>query len=151
MEPNSYETYMRLALREAKAAFKSGEVPVGCVIVDESGHVVAKGRNRNAAKKNALHHAEIIAINRASARIGDFRLTGLTLFVTIEPCPMCAGAIIMSRISRVVYGAKNPKAGCAGSILDVLGETRFNHRAEVTGGVLADECGSLMTDYFRNR
>ena len=143
------EFYMNMALDLAKEAFLAGETPVGCVITGPDGEILGQGRNEAAAKKNTLYHAEIIAINEASGKIGDFRLNDCTMYVTIEPCPMCAGAIVMSRIGTLVYGAKNPKAGCAGSVLNILDNAGFNHRVKVSGGVLAQECGSLMTEFFR--
>ena len=148
IEPN-YEYYMRQALFEARAAFADEEVPVGCVIVDAVGNVIGRGRNCVARKRNSLYHAEVIAIHEACEKIGDWRLSEATMFVTIEPCPMCAGSIVMARVGTVVYGAPNKKAGCAGSILNVLNEPRFNHRVNVVGGVLAQECGELMTEFFR--
>ncbi|MDR1703218.1 MAG: nucleoside deaminase [Clostridiales bacterium] len=142
------EYFMRLALEEARAAFWDNEVPVGCVIVRE-GAIIGRGRNRCARLKNSLRHAEMLAIDEACAAVGDWRLSDCSLFVTVEPCPMCAGAIIMTRVGTVYYGARNPKAGCAGSILNVLEEPRFNHRAAVIGGVLEAECGALMTEFFK--
>lgn len=139
---------MRLALAEA---VKSGDdVPVGAVIIDEAGDVVARGRNSREADGDPTAHAEIVAI-RAAAVTRGWRLHGLTLVVTLEPCTMCAGAITLSRLDRVVYGAQDPKAGAAGSLWDVLRDTRLNHRPEVIGGVLAAECGKLLRDFFAAR
>ena len=143
------EYYMNLALEQAKLAYAEGEVPVGCVIVGAGGELIGTGRNRVAREGNALRHAEIIAIDEACAKVGDWRLSEAVLFVTVEPCPMCAGAIIMSRINSVVYGAENRKAGCAGSIFNILDEPRFNHRVNIVRGVRAEECGALMTAFFR--
>ncbi len=143
-----------MALKEAERAFNNGEVPVGCVIVRDApvhtgaAEVVARAANERTARKNSLYHAEIIAINEACEKIGDWRLEDCRLYVTVEPCPMCAGAIIQARIPTVIYGAKNPKAGCAGSILDILNEPRFNHRARVIPGVLESECAELMSRFF---
>ena len=143
------EYFMRIALEEAKAAFEATETPIGCIIINKKHEIISRGRNMVAAKRNSLYHAEIIAINEACIKVGDWRLNDHMLFVTIEPCAMCAGAILMSRIGTVVYGAKNPKAGCAGSICNLLQDSRFNHRVNLVSGVLADECGSLMTQFFR--
>ena len=139
--------YMSKALAEARRAFDLGEVPIGCVIVHD-GQVIGRAANERAARKNVLYHAEIMAINQACEAIGDWRLEDCRLYVTLEPCPMCAGAIVQARIPVVVYGAKSPKAGCAGSILDILNEPRFNHRVEVIQGVCEDECAALMSDFF---
>ena len=144
------EHYMNLALEEARTAFRENETPIGCIIVNPGGEIIGRGHNMVAARRNSLYHAEIIAINQACQTIGDWRLDQAALFVTIEPCPMCAGAIVMSRIGTVVYGAKNPKGGCGGSIFNILQEPRFNHRVNLHDGVLAQECGALMTDFFRN-
>lgn len=140
--------FMRLALDEAARAFENGEVPVGCVITHR-GEVIARAANERAAKKNALCHAELTAINQACLTLNDWRLEECRLYVTIEPCPMCAGAILQARIPAVIYGAANPKAGCAGSIYNLLNEPRFNHCAEVTAGVMQDECAALMSRFFK--
>ena len=159
----SFEPAMRLALAEAAgpgpagAADSSGaadgpaDVPVGAVILDEAGAVVARARNRREADRDPTAHAEIVAIRRAAQVLGRWQLTGLTLAVTLEPCTMCAGAVTAARLARVVYGAADPKAGAAGSLWDVLRDTRLNHRPEVIGGVLADECGALLRDFFATR
>jgi len=139
--------FMREALAEAQHAYDKNEVPIGCVIVRDS-TIIARGHNERNTNKNALHHAEIAAIDAACGVVGDWRLEDCTLYVTIEPCPMCAGAIIQARIPRVVFGARNAKAGCAGSILDILNEPRFNHQVQVTEGVLGEECGGLMSKFF---
>lgn len=141
------ERYMQAALEEARKAFEANEVPIGCVIVHND-IIIARAANERNTVKNALAHAEIIAIHQACLHMGDWRLEDCTLYVTIEPCPMCAGAIIQARIPRVVYGAKNAKAGCAGSILDILNEPRFNHQTQVQDGVLENDCASLMSTFF---
>lgn len=146
---NQDEKYMREALKQAKKAIMLGEVPIGCVIVYED-KVIARGYNRRNTDKNTLAHAEITAINRASKKIGDWRLEGCTLYVTLEPCQMCAGAIIQSRITRVVMGAMNPKAGCGGSILNILEMEEFNHQADVKRGVLEEECSQILQDFFKD-
>ena len=142
------ETYMRLAIKQARKAAAIGEVPIGCVIV-WGDKVIARGYNRRTADKNVLSHAEIIAIRKACKKAGDWRLEDCTLYVTLEPCPMCAGAIVQARIPRVVIGCSNAKAGCAGSVLNLLCEEGFNHQAETEIGVLEEECSSLMKDFFK--
>lgn len=145
---NPDEKYMRAALLEAKKAYALWEVPIGCVIVRE-GRIIARGYNRRNTDKNALSHAEISAIRKASKKTGDWRLEDCTLYVTLEPCQMCAGAIVQARMKRVVMGAMNPKAGCGGSILNLLQMKEFNHQTEVTRGVLGEECGEMLTAFFR--
>ena len=142
------ERFMRQAITQAKKAEKLMEVPIGCVIVYE-GKVVARGYNRRNTDKNTLSHAELNAIRKASKKLGDWRLEGCTLYVTLEPCQMCAGAIVQARIPKVVIGAMNPKAGCAGSILDLLQEKRFNHQVDKVIGVLQEQCSQMMQDFFR--
>lgn len=142
------ERYMKEAIKQAKKAWKLGEVPIGCVIVSE-GNIVARGYNRRTIDKNTLAHAELRAIRRAGKRMGDWRLDGCTMYVTLEPCQMCAGAIVQARIKRVVIGCMNPKAGCAGSILNLLQVEQFNHQAEITKGVLEEECSRMMKEFFR--
>jgi len=139
---------MKEALKEAKLAFYAYETPIGCVIVKD-GDIIGRGRNMRNTMGNALYHAEIIAIDEACKKNGDWRLEGCTLYVTLEPCPMCAGAILQARIPRVVFGAQNIKHGCAGSIVNLLEEPRFNHQVEVVGGVMQAECSVLMTDFFK--
>ncbi len=139
--------FMRQAITQAKRAARLGEVPIGCVIVHD-GKVIGRGFNRRNTDKNPLSHAEIIAIRQASRAMGDWRLEKCTLYVTLEPCQMCAGAIIQARIPRVVMGAMNPKAGCAGSILNLLEMKQFNHRAKVERGVCEDECSRILEDFF---
>jgi tRNA(adenine34) deaminase len=142
--------WMRLALDEAEAAGEAGEAPVGAVVVG-SGEVIARAANTMTASKDATAHAELLAIQSASAVLGDARLTGCTLYVTLEPCAMCAGAIVLARLDRVVFGAWDPKAGMAGSLGDVLRHPRLNHRPEVQGGVLEQECGALLSKFFKEK
>ena len=142
------EKYMKEAIKEAKKAYKLGEVPIGCVIVYE-GRIIGRGYNRRNTDKTTLAHAEIAAIKKASRIVGDWRLEGCTLYVTLEPCQMCAGAIIQARMDRVVMGCMNPKAGCGGSLLNILENESFNHQAEVTRGVLEEECSELLTVFFK--
>lgn len=143
------EKYMKMALKQAQKAMELGEVPIGCVIVYE-GKVIGRGYNRRNTDKNTLSHAEITAINKASKKIGDWRLEGCTLYVTLEPCQMCSGAIVQARVDRVVMGTMNPKAGCAGSILNILQMEEFNHQVEITTGVLAEECTQILTTFFKD-
>lgn len=145
----NYEEYMNLALEQAKIAYKNGDVPIGCVIVYND-KVIGKGCNMRVKNGNSLHHAEIIAIDQACKYMKDWRLEDCTLFVTVEPCPMCAGAIVQSRIPAVVFGTRNNKAGCAGSVMNILQNDDFNHRVEVTEGVLQEECSNIMKDFFRD-
>ena len=142
------EKYMREAIRQARKAYKLDETPIGCVIVHD-GQIIGRGYNRRNTDKSPLAHAEISAIKKASRKLGDWRLEECTLYVTLEPCQMCAGAIIQSRVTRVVVGCMNPKAGCAGSVLNLLDVKAFNHQAELTTGVLEEECSALMTGFFR--
>jgi tRNA(adenine34) deaminase len=149
----AFEPAMRLALAEAAAAAgaEPQDVPVGAVILDEAGTVIARARNRREADRDPTAHAEIVAIRQAARALGSWRLTGLTLLVTLEPCTMCAGAVTAARLGRLVYGTEDPKAGAVGSLWDVLRDTRLNHRPEVIGGVLAGECGALLRDFFAAR
>ena len=140
--------FMRAALSQAKKAGKLEEVPIGCVIVHD-GAIIARGYNRRNTDHNTISHAELNAIRKASRKLGDWRLEGCTIYVTLEPCQMCAGAIVQSRIDRCVIGAMNPKAGCAGSILNLLQIAKFNHQVEITRGVLEEECSSILSDFFR--
>ena len=142
-----HEKYMRAALKQAKKAYALGEVPIGCVIVHE-GRIIGRGYNRRNTDKNTLAHAEITAINKASKKIGDWRLEDCTLYVTLEPCQMCAGAIVQARIPEVVMGCMNPKAGCAGSILNILEMPEFNHQVAVTRGILETECSDMLKTFF---
>ncbi len=139
--------YMKQAIRLAKKAADGGDVPIGCVIVYE-GKIIARGYNRRNADKTTLAHAEILAIKKASKVIGDWRLENCTMYVSLEPCQMCAGAIVQARIPRCVIGCMNPKAGCAGSILNLLDIKEFNHQVEVKRGVLEEECSTLLKDFF---
>lgn len=142
------EKYMKEALRQAGKAYQLGEVPIGCVIVYE-GKIIGRGYNRRNTDRNTLAHAEITAIRKASKRLGDWRLEGCSLYVTLEPCQMCAGAIVQARIDEVVMGSMNPKAGCGGSILNILEMPEFNHQVKVTRGVLEQECSDMLTDFFK--
>lgn len=144
----SDESFMKQAVKQAKMAYDKLETPIGCVIVHED-KIIARGYNKRNMKKNTLAHAEILAINKASKVLGDWRLEDCTMYVTLEPCPMCAGAIVQARIPRVVIGSMNPKAGCAGSVLNLLQQDGLNHQVEITKGVLAEECSGLMTSFFR--
>ena len=143
------ERFMKKALHQARRAAEKGEIPIGCVIVF-GGKVIARGFNERKTKKSTLAHAEITAIDRASRRLGDWRLEGCTMYVTLEPCQMCSGALVQARIDRVVIGTMNPKAGCAGSILNLLQREEFNHRVEITYGVLQEECAAVLSDFFRD-
>jgi tRNA(adenine34) deaminase len=145
----NHEMYMKEAIAEAKKAEFIGEVPIGCVIVRE-GEIVGRGHNLRETDKDPTAHAEIIAIRKAAERLGGWRLMGCTLYVTLEPCPMCAGAIMLSRVERVVYGAVDPKGGCAGTLMNLLQDSRFNHQVAVEAGVMEQECGALLTQFFRN-
>lgn len=141
------EDFMRLALKEAGAAAAEDEVPVGCVIVRQ-GKVLGRDHNRREALKDPTAHAEMLAITEAAEAVGGWRLEGCDLYVTLEPCPMCAGAIVLARLRRVVFGASDPKAGACGSLMNLVQDGRLNHRAELAGGVLAAECGGLLSEYF---
>ena len=141
------EAFMKEAVRQAKKAAAIGDVPIGCVIVKE-GRIISRGYNRRNADKTVLSHAEITAIKRACKKEGDWRLEDCTLYVTLEPCPMCAGAIVQARIPRVVIGSMNSKAGCAGSVLNLLKEPGFNHQAQVVTGILEEECSEMMSGFF---
>ena len=142
--------YMRLALAQAQEARAAGEVPVGAVVVKD-GEVIATGFNQPISRHDPTHHAEIAALRAAAMAIGNYRLPGCTLYVTLEPCVMCAGAMMHARIARVVFGARDPKTGACGSVLDLFANTQLNHHAEVVGGVLADECGTMLSDFFAER
>ncbi|MCL1863553.1 MAG: tRNA adenosine(34) deaminase TadA [Defluviitaleaceae bacterium] len=139
--------YMKEALTQARRGFDLNEVPIGCVIVHDR-QIIGRAANERATRKNVLAHAEITAIHQACEYIGDWRLENCRIYVTLEPCPMCAGAIVQARIPTVIYGAKSPKAGCAGSVLDILNEPRFNHRCEVIHGICEEECAALLSEYF---
>ena len=139
--------YMREALKQARRAMKLGEVPIGCVIVYED-RIIGRGYNRRNTDRCTLSHAEITAIKKASRALGDWRLEDCTIYITLEPCQMCAGAIVQARIKRVVYGASSPKSGCAGSVLDILRNNSFNHLVEVESGVLENSCSELIKSFF---
>jgi len=142
--------YMRLALAQVQEARAAGEVPVGAVVVKD-GEVIATGFNQPISRHDPTHHAEIAALRAAAMAIGNYRLPGCTLYVTLEPCVMCAGAMMHARIARVVFGARDPKTGACGSVLDLFANTQLNHHAEVVGGVLADDCGTMLSDFFAER
>src|ERR671922_498265 len=144
------EYFMRLALREAERALEHDDVPVGAVIV-AGGEGIRAGHNERELRQDPTAHAELIALREAARHLGTWRVLDSVLYVTLEPCAMCAGAIVLGRVARVVYGAADPKAGAAGSVIDVLGEPRFNHRPAVDGGLLAAECGALLVDFFTSR
>ena len=142
------EKYMRAALREAKKAYKLEEVPIGCVIV-QNDKIIARGYNRRNTDKNTLAHAEMSAIKKASKKTGDWRLEDCIMYVTLEPCQMCAGAIVQSRLGKVVIGSMNPKAGCAGSVINLLQMKQFNHQVEMVTGVLEEECSTMLSGFFQ--
>jgi tRNA(adenine34) deaminase len=144
------EYFMKLALREAIRSTEHDDVPVGCVIAHE-GEVLAAAANERELRGDPTAHCEVLALRDAAAKLGSWRLTGTVLYVTLEPCPMCAGAIVNARVPRVVYGAADPKAGAAGSVLDVLGEPRLNHRPEVAGGLLAEDAAGILREFFLTR
>ena len=142
------ERYMKEAIKQAKKAYALDEVPIGCVIVQDN-KIIARGYNRRNTDKNALAHAEISAIKKASKKTGDWRLEDCTMYVTLEPCQMCAGAIVQSRMKKVVIGAMNPKAGCAGSIINILQMKQFNHQVEMENGILEKECADMLSTFFK--
>ena len=144
----SDESFMKQAVKQAKKAYDKLETPIGCVIVHED-KIIARGYNKRNMKKNTLAHAEILAINKASKVLGDWRLEDCTMYVTLEPCPMCAGAIVQARIPRVVIGSMNPKAGCAGSVMNLLQEPGFNHQVELEKGILEEECSTMLKEFFK--
>ncbi|WP_425323768.1 tRNA adenosine(34) deaminase TadA [Heyndrickxia oleronia] len=146
---NADEYFMKLAISEAKKAEEKCEVPIGAVVV-LNGEVIATAHNLRESTQNAITHAEILAIQKACKKIGSWRLEDAELYVTLEPCPMCSGAIILSRIKKVIFGAHDPKAGCAGTLMNLLDDQRFNHQSEVVSGVLENECSVLLSDFFRN-
>ena len=151
LQMDEHEAPMRLAIAEAQRALGHDDVPVGAVIVGTSGELLGVGHNERELLQDPSAHAEMLAIRAAAAAIGHWRLLDTTLYVTLEPCAMCAGAIVLARIPRVVYGTPDPKAGAAGSVLDVLAEPRLNHRPAVLGGVLAPECAALLVEFFASR
>ena len=148
MGPEAYDAWMRLALDEARRAVASGDVPVGALVVSADGDVLGRGRNAREEAADPTAHAEVLALQEAAAVLGSWRLGGCTLVVTLEPCTMCAGALVLARVDRLVYGAVDPKAGAVGSLWDVVRDRRLNHRPEVVGGVLAEECGALLREFF---
>lgn len=141
------EKYMKAALREARKAYALGEVPIGCVLVADD-KIIARGYNRRKVDHNTLSHAELIAIRKASKKTGDWRLEQCTMYVTLEPCQMCAGAIVQARIPKVIIGTDNPKAGCAGSVINILQYPKFNHQVEIVWDVLKEECSALLSGFF---
>lgn len=145
-----HELFMREALEEAKKAIEWGEVPIGAVVV-RNGQVIARGHNMRETWKDPTAHAEIIALREASRVLGGWRLTGCHLYVTLEPCPMCAGAILLSRVDEVIFGASEPKFGAAGSIVNLIEMEQFNHHPQLTSGILKDECGMILKEFFRER
>lgn len=149
-DPANDESFMTAALALAREAGAAGEVPVGAVVVLD-GEIVGRGFNRPIGSSDPTAHAEVAALRDAAARLGNYRLPGATLYVTLEPCAMCAGAIMHARVGRVVFGARDPKTGVAGSVIDLFGEARLNHHATVEGGVLAAECGALLSSFFAAR
>ncbi len=148
MTSNNDEKYMKEALKQARKAAAIGEVPIGCVI-EYQGRIIGRGYNRRKIDKNTLSHAELNAIRKASKKMGDWRLEECTMYVTLEPCQMCSGAIVQARIPRLVIGCMNPKAGCAGSILNLLQVPEFNHQVDITYGVLEEECSRILTEFFK--
>ncbi|MGH1527077.1 tRNA adenosine(34) deaminase TadA [Leifsonia sp. L25] len=147
--PGAYEQWMRRALQDARLAFGTGDVPVAALVVDENGEVIGTGRNERELRHDPTAHAEVLALREAAATRDDWHLEGCTLVVTLEPCVMCAGAVLAARVPTVVFGAWDEKAGAGGSVYDVLRDRRLNHRVEVFAGVLAEECGEVLLDFFR--
>ncbi|WP_340640080.1 tRNA adenosine(34) deaminase TadA [Bacillus atrophaeus] len=143
------EFYMLEAIKEAKKAEEIGEVPIGAVLVMND-DIVARAHNLRETEQRSIAHAEMLAIDEACRTLGTWRLEGASLYVTLEPCPMCAGAVVLSRVDRVVFGAFDPKGGCSGTLMNLLQEERFNHQAEVVSGVMENECGQMLSDFFRN-
>ena len=145
------EKYMKEAIKQAKKAAAIGDVPIGCVIVedDNDGKIIARGYNKRNKDKTVLAHAELLAIQKASKKVNDWRLEDCTMYITLEPCQMCAGAIVQARIPKVVIGAMNPKAGCAGSVLNILQIDKFNHQVEIERGILEEECSQMLSDFFK--
>ena len=150
-EPDADTVLMALALEQARAAGAAGEVPVGAVVVDASGQVVGAGYNRTITDSDPTAHAEIVALRQAAAHQGNYRLPGFSLYVTLEPCVMCVGAMLHARLARIVYGAPDPKTGACGSVLDVGAVAQLNHQTTITGGILAEPCGDLLRGFFRER
>lgn len=150
LNPDQDERCMRIAIREAQAAEEAGDVPIGAIIVKD-GHIIGKARNQREVLQDPTAHAEMIAITQAAEAMGSWRLEGCTIYVTLEPCPMCAGALVLGRVARLVYGCTDPKAGACGSLYDIVRDARLNHRLEVTAGILADECSALLSGFFRKK
>jgi tRNA(adenine34) deaminase len=148
---HEYDAAMGIALDEARHSLDSGDVPIGAVVLDAAGEVVGRGHNVRERDADPTGHAELVACRRAAEAVGGWRLSGCTLVVTLEPCTMCAGAIVLARLDRLVFGAFDPKAGAVGSLWDVVRDRRLNHRPEVVGGVLADECATLLDDFFAHQ
>ncbi|MBQ8038848.1 MAG: tRNA adenosine(34) deaminase TadA [Lachnospiraceae bacterium] len=146
---NTQERYMKQAIKLAKKAAELNEVPIGCVI-EYQGKIIGRGYNRRVTDKSTLAHAEITAIKKACKKMGDWRLEDCTMYVTLEPCQMCAGAIVQARVKKVVIGCMNPKAGCAGSVLNILQVDQFNHQVEIEQGVLEEECSTMLTEFFKS-
>jgi tRNA(adenine34) deaminase len=151
MSDHAYDAAMRAALDEARRSLESGDVPIGAVVLDAAGEVIGQGHNVRERDRDPTGHAELVAVRRAAEAVGGWRLSGCTLVVTLEPCTMCAGAIVLSRLDRLVFGAFDPKAGAVGSLWDVVRDRRLNHRPEVVSGVLADECTALLDDFFAHQ
>ncbi|WP_374260253.1 tRNA adenosine(34) deaminase TadA [Zoogloea sp.] len=151
ISPEQDAEFMRVALELAAEAGRCGEVPVGALVVGPDGRIVGRGFNQPIRRHDPTAHAEVMALRDAAETLANYRLPGCTLYVTLEPCVMCAGAIMHSRIARVVFGARDPKTGVAGSVIDLFAETRLNHHADVEGGLLADVCGGLLTEFFAAR
>ena len=151
MADPTYDVAMRVALEEARRALDSADVPIGAVVLDAAGEVIGRGHNVRERDGDPTGHAELVAVRRAAEAVGEWRLSGCTLVVTLEPCTMCAGAIVLSRLDRLVFGAFDPKAGAVGSLWDVVRDRRLNHRPEVVPGVLRDECSALLDDFFAHQ
>lgn len=149
MDLLEHELYMKEALREARIAYDKGEVPIGAIIIDKQGEIIARAHNLRESLRDPTAHAEVLVIKEASKKLGGWRLNDCTLYVTLEPCPMCAGALIQSRIKHVIFGAKDPKAGCAGSLCNILEDKRFNHQVNITEGILENESSTLLKNFFR--
>ena len=147
---NNFEKFMQIAIEQAKKAKELDEVPVGAVIVKD-GKIIAKGKNKKNYKNNSLYHAELIALNKAMKKFNDWHLYDCDLYVTLEPCPMCAGACINARLGRIIFGAYDPKAGCCGSIYNLPEDKRFNHRPEIIGGIKEKECAEILSNYFKDK
>lgn len=143
--------YLNAAIEEARAAEQGGEVPIGCVVVSPTGEIVGRGQNRVLRDQDPTAHAEIVALREAGKALSNYRLSGCTLYVTLEPCAMCAGAILHARITRLVYAAPDPKAGACGSVLSVMNHPQLNHRVDVVSGLLAEECGEILRGFFKAR